>query len=74
LVVVVHMDILAQVVETQLHLVLVFIYKEMEVVVERAYLLVQEVVAVEAVVLLGVVVVIPVEVEIKDNPVVDQLV
>jgi hypothetical protein len=67
------MVILAQVVETQLHLVLVFIYKEMEVVVERAYLLVQEVVAVEAVVLLGVVVVIPVEVEIKDNPVVDQL-
>jgi hypothetical protein len=68
------MDILAQVVETQLHLVLVFIYKEMVVVAEPVYLLVQEMVVVEAAVLLGVVVVIPVEVEIKDNPVVDQLV
>jgi hypothetical protein len=68
------MDILAQVVETQLHLVPVFIYKEMVEVVEPVYLLVREVVAAEAAVLLGVVVVIPVEVEIKDNPVVDQLV
>jgi hypothetical protein len=46
----------------------------MVVVAEPVYLLVQEMVVAEAAVLLGVVVVIPVEVEIKDNPVVDQLV
>jgi hypothetical protein len=68
------MVILVQLVETQLHLVPVFIYKEMVVVAEPVYLLVQEMVVAVAAVLLGVVVVIPVEVEIKDNQVVDQLV
>ena len=51
------MVILVPLVETQLHLVLVFIYKEMVEVAEPVYLLVQEMVVVVVEVLLGVVVV-----------------
>ena len=49
------MVILVPLVETQLHLVLVFIYKEMVEVAEPVYLLVQEMVVVVVEVLLGVV-------------------